>query len=90
MRTWLRIKAEYERTVEIILKITEQEKLCTRFKKFGRKLTRRTGVLHQAGMEQVRLVKKFREKGEEGDQLEELVPLLLSINCISSGLGWTG
>ena len=40
----------------------------------------------KAGMEQVELVKNFRASGDE----EQLVGLLLSINCVSAGLGWTG
>ena len=59
---------------------------CARFRKFSRKLNRRSGALMKAGMEQVELVKRFRQSGDEG----ELVGLLLSINCVSAGLGWTG
>jgi phosphoenolpyruvate carboxylase len=83
------VKDEYARTVEQILNITGEEKLCKRFRKFSRKLSRRNNVLQQAGLEQVMLVKKFRSSAKE-DNFEELVPLLLSINCISAGLGWTG
>ena len=81
---------EYELTKEMVLKITGEEKLCERFKRFSRKLSRRSPVLHQAGMEQVKLVNEFRTRGEDADPLEGLIPLLLSINCISAGLGWTG
>ena len=84
------VVAEYNLSVEMILKITEEEELCERFKKFSRKLSRRSPVLFQAGMEQVQLVKEFRSKEEGDDPLEGLAPLLLSINCISAGLGWTG
>jgi phosphoenolpyruvate carboxylase len=83
------VKDEYARTIEQVLKITGEQKLCTRFRKFSRKLSRRSDVLQQAGLEQVMLVKKFRSSAKE-DSFEELVPLLLSINCISAGLGWTG
>ncbi len=84
------VVAEYNLSVEMVLKITGDEQLCERFKKFSRKLSRRSSVLYQAGMEQVQLVKKFRSREEGDDPLEGLVPLLLSINCISAGLGWTG
>jgi phosphoenolpyruvate carboxylase len=84
------VVAEYNLTVEMVLKITGEEQLCARFKKFSRKLNRRSPVLFQAGMEQVQLVKEFRSREEGDDPLEGLVPLLLSINCISAGLGWTG
>jgi phosphoenolpyruvate carboxylase len=80
---------EYNLTKDIILKITGEEKLCQRFKKFSRKLNRRSPVLHQAGLEQIKLIKEFRQKNKR-DSSDDLIPLLLSINCISSGLGWTG
>ncbi|MCZ6802402.1 MAG: phosphoenolpyruvate carboxylase [Proteobacteria bacterium] len=81
---------EYNLSKEMVLKITGEEELCQRFKKFNRKLNRRVPVLHQAGLEQVKLVEEFRKQSEEGDLEGGLVPLLLSINCISAGLGWTG
>jgi phosphoenolpyruvate carboxylase len=84
------VKEEYQLTKEWVLKITGEKILCERFKKFSRKLNRRNTILHQAGIEQVKLVKKFRSREGGGDQLEDLVPLLLSINCVSAGLGWTG
>ncbi len=81
---------EYALTVEMVLKITGQEKLGVRFKRFNRKLGRRAPVLHQAGLEQVQLVAEFRKKMDGCGSLTDLVPLLLSINCVSTGLGWTG
>ena len=81
---------EYKLTVEMVLKITGEERLCERFKKFSRKLNRRYPVLFQVGMEQVQLLKEFRSKQESGDPAESLAPMLLSINCVSTGLGWTG
>lgn len=83
------IKDEYQRTMTQVLKITGEDKLCKRFRKFSRKLSRRSSVLQEAGLEQVMLVKSFRSSTKE-DSFEELVPLLLSINCVSAGLGWTG
>lgn len=80
------VKEEYDLTHKWVLQITGEEKLCTRFRKFSRKLNRRSSVLMKAGMEQVELVKNFRASGDE----EQLVGLLLSINCVSAGLGWTG
>ena len=81
---------EYKLTVEMVLKITGEERLCERFKKFSRKLNRRYPILFQVGMEQVQLLKEFRSKQESGDPAESLAPMLLSINCVSTGLGWTG
>lgn len=84
------ITEEYRLTVEMILMITGEEILSQRFKRFSRKLNRRLPNLQRAGLEQVQLVKAFRQQGEEADIENGLVPLLLSINCISAGLGWTG
>lgn len=83
------IKDEYTRTENQILEITCEASLSTRFRKFSRKLNRRNNVLKQAGFEQVLLVKKFRSNQQDAG-FEELIPLLLSINCVSAGLGWTG
>lgn len=83
------VKDEYNRTINQVLRITGEDKLCIRFRKFSRKLNRRSGALQQAGLEQVILVKQFRSSAKE-DDFEELLPLLLSINCVSAGLGWTG
>jgi len=84
------IKTEYDLTREIVLNITGEKVLCERFKRFSRKLNRRSTILHQSGLEQVKLVAQFRGQKGEDDLLRHLVPLLLSINCISAGLGWTG
>ena len=70
----------------MILLVTGEKIICERFRRFSRKLHRRGDVLRQVGLAQVDLLKKYRE----GKDKEDLVPLLLSINCISAGLGWTG
>ncbi|MFB3116763.1 MAG: phosphoenolpyruvate carboxylase, partial [Gammaproteobacteria bacterium] len=84
------VKEEYDLTHKCVLQITGEEKLCARFRKFSRKLNRRSGVLMKVGMEQVKLVERFRARADDKNQLDDLVPLLLSINCVSAGLGWTG
>ena len=84
------ISSEYSLTKEVILEITGEAKLSQRFKKFSRKLNRRLPVLHQAGLEQIKLIKEFRQRNKGDEITDDLIPLLLSINCISSGLGWTG
>jgi phosphoenolpyruvate carboxylase len=74
----------------MVLEITGEKELVTRFKRFKRKLDRRNTILQQAGVEQARLVKQFRARSESNSPLDDLIPLLLSINCVSAGLGWTG
>lgn len=85
-RFYLRIIREYELSIENILLITGEATLAERFPRFSRKLERRGDILQQVGLAQVELVKRFREQGKQSD----LIALLLSINCVSAGLGWTG
>jgi len=84
------IADEYHRTVRMALDISGDAVLAVRFRRFSRKLNRRYGILHLAGLEQVQLVRRYREKTDKRKHLDDLIPLLLSINCVSSGLGWTG
>ena len=76
------ISSEYSLTKEVILEITGEDKLSQRFKKFSRKLNRRLPVLHQAGLEQIKLIKEFRQRNKGDEITDDLIPLLLSINCI--------
>jgi phosphoenolpyruvate carboxylase len=39
--------------------------------------------------QQIELLRQFRATGNGGGS-DRLAPLLLSMNCIASGLGWTG
>ncbi len=82
------IEEEYARTCEMVLKISEDEKLCQRFVMFRDRLKRRLPIIDRVSREQVELIKICR--GEEQPNTLDLVPLLLSINCVAAGLGWTG
>jgi phosphoenolpyruvate carboxylase len=85
------VQSEYERTCANLLRITGEERLGTRFPNFRDRMARRLPVLDQVGREQVRLIRRTREsKGAGGVRKGDLVPLLLSINCVAAGLGWTG
>ncbi|MEO0422333.1 MAG: phosphoenolpyruvate carboxylase [Pseudomonadota bacterium] len=85
------ITSEYELTVRHVQAISNSEALASRFPRFRRKLSRRSEAIKQIGYEQISLIKEFRGSSSNGEQrLEELVPLLLSINCIATALGWTG
>jgi len=86
------VAAEHERTVRAVLALSGAPRLAERFPRFRRRLARRLPVLDAVGREQVHLIRDFRERrGDHPEQhLDELVPLLLSINCIATGLGWTG
>ena len=85
------ISEEYHRTVQQILTITGSHSLTERFPRFRRKLARRLPTLNQIGLEQVRLIQRFRSLDENDPHRKQaLISLLLSINCIAAGLGWTG
>ncbi|MCC7413710.1 MAG: phosphoenolpyruvate carboxylase [Gammaproteobacteria bacterium] len=86
------VAAEHERTVRQVLALSGAARLAERFPRFRRRLGRRLPILDQVGHQQVRLIRDFRaRRGTDPEQhLDELVPLLLSINCIAGGLGWTG
>ncbi len=83
---------EYHLTVRQILRVVEARTLCERFPRFRRRLTRRLAAINQVGLTQVDLIRRFRalKKKDEKAARDYLVPLLLSINCIAAGLGWTG
>ncbi len=86
------IKDEYRLSAEMLLSITGKKHLCERFPRFGRRLERRLPMVDQAGFEQVRLISELRgmDVTDESSHQEKLVALLLSINCVAAGLGWTG
>ncbi len=88
------IEDEYRLSTEMLLKITEKQRPGERFPRFSRRLERRLPMVNQAGFEQVRLISELRsmDAGDQDEQnrQEKLVALLLSINCVAAGLGWTG
>ncbi|RED44250.1 phosphoenolpyruvate carboxylase [Aestuariispira insulae] len=85
------IREEYERTLEAILAVTGEPALADRFPEYRVKLDRRLPFLREAGFHQIEMVRRFRDGASKGESnSKELVSLLLSINCVASGLGWTG
>ena len=85
------VEEEYHRTVDALLRLTRHDRLLDRFPRFRRRLSRRLPALKRVGLEQVELVRRFRgARDREPLREEHLAPLLLSINCVAAGLGWTG
>jgi phosphoenolpyruvate carboxylase len=85
------IEEEYHRTVEMVLRVTGADMLLERFPRFRRRLSRRLPALNRLGLEQVKLLRRFRAVKEQAQLRDEhLQPLLVSISCIAAGLGWTG
>jgi phosphoenolpyruvate carboxylase len=64
--------------------------LLERFPRFRRRLSRRLPMLSRVGRAQVELIRRFRAGEPEEARDEHLAALLLSINCVAAGLGWTG
>jgi phosphoenolpyruvate carboxylase len=85
------IEDEYLRTLEAVRIATGSDRLLDRFPRFRRRLSRRLPALNRIGLAQVELVRRFRAAKERAQPEEEhLVALLLSMNCVAAGLGWTG
>lgn len=82
-------KQEYYLTMDMIKELMGNEPVDDRYPVFARRLHRRNIILRRVGREQIKLVQRFRCK-QEGSQKDDLIPLLLSINCVSAALGWTG
>lgn len=85
------IESERELTEQMLLKVTNELELCKRFPNFHDTMSARIHGIKQIGLEQVKLVKQFRDPDSTKVTAQaNLVPLLLSINCVAAGLGWTG
>ncbi|MBZ9846591.1 phosphoenolpyruvate carboxylase [Mesorhizobium sp. CA14] len=87
-RIHARIAAEYELTRRLIRELTGGD-LSARFPMFKRRfdnLRRQMDDIHRL---QVSLLREVRA-GTDADQKRATDALLVSINCISAGLGWTG
>ena len=83
------IKDEYDRTVRMLLWLSGDAELAARFAQYKVRLARRLPIIDRVNRQQIELLRRFRAGGNGGDA-DRLVPLLLSMNCIASGLGWTG
>lgn len=86
-----RIRAEYELTRRLILEITGEPELARRFPAFRRRIGEMRPLIDRCNFWQVSLLRRHRALPAEGEQRERVrVPLLLSMNCVAAGLGWTG
>ena len=82
-----RVQAEHALTREKVLELSGAGGLCARFPGFRRRFDRVRPMIDQANRWQVDLLKDARA-GRHKDKA--LTPLLMTMNCIASGLGWTG
>jgi phosphoenolpyruvate carboxylase len=85
------IRAEYERTLEQVLVVSAATGLAERFRAYRQRIDGRMPFIARCNALQVELLRELRTL-EPSDPSRDrvLVPLLLSMNCIATGLGWTG
>ena len=84
------IEAEFALTQKVILHITGEDEIAQRFPIYRSRLTHRLPTINKVNREQVELLRAFRASPNELSKEAFKANLLLSINCISSGLGATG
>ncbi len=84
------IEAEFALTQKVILQITGEDEIAQQFPVYRSRLTHRLPTINKVNREQVELLRAFRASPNELSKEAFKANLLLSINCISSGLGATG
>ncbi len=85
------VKNEFERTRSWIMRLNGGQEPAARFPAFRDRIERVRGVTNQANRLQVSLLREFRALPAKSARREEITaPLLMSMNCVASGLGWTG
>jgi phosphoenolpyruvate carboxylase len=82
-----RVQAEHVLTRERVLALSGASGLCARFPGFRRRFDRVRPMIDRTNRWQVDLLKDARS-GKHKDKA--LTPLLMTMNCIAAGLGWTG
>jgi phosphoenolpyruvate carboxylase len=86
-RLFALIRHEHRRTSKAVLALSGAQVLCERFQGFRRRFDRVRPMLDQANLWQVDLLRQTRaEKGRDALNM----PLLMTMNCVAAGLGWTG
>jgi phosphoenolpyruvate carboxylase len=86
-RLFALIRHEHKRTSKVVLELSGAKQLCERFQGFRRRFDRVRPMVDQANVWQVQLLKQTR-----GDKNKDALnmPLLMTMNCVAAGLGWTG
>ncbi len=84
------VRQEYETTVAEVLAVTGGRELSARFPAFRRRYDHVKPLIDRTNRWQVQLLGEYRAAPEGPAREAILAPLLLSMNCIAGGLGWTG
>jgi phosphoenolpyruvate carboxylase len=86
-RVFAMISHEHRRTSKAVLELTGAGQLCERFPGMLRRFERIRPMVDRANLWQVQLLRETRE-GKSDDSIN--MPLLMTMNCVAQGLGWTG
>ena len=84
------IEEEFKLTCDMILRISREREIGERFPAYRARLAHRLPTINQVNRDQVELLRRFRACGPDEAMESYKSNLLLSINCIASGLGATG
>ncbi len=85
------VRQEYLRSCDQIRQLTNHGEIATRFPAFRGRIDRVRGLVAATNRWQVELLRDLRQRPPDDAEREKtIVPLLMSMNCIASGLGWTG
>jgi phosphoenolpyruvate carboxylase len=84
------IESELALTRDMILRVSEADQIAERFPAYRSRLEHRLPIINKVNREQVELLRGFRASTNELAKEAYKSNLLLSINCIASGLGATG
>jgi phosphoenolpyruvate carboxylase len=84
------VAEERATTEREVLLLSGAGRIAERFPAFRRRLGRVLPLVGEVNLQQVKLLRQFRSRESDARRRGVLVPLLLSMTCIASGLGWTG
>ena len=85
------VRQEYDRTSTELRALTGSGELAERFPSFRQRMDRVRELVAATNRQQVELLRDLRCRPADDSAREDtIVPLLMSMNCIASGLGWTG
>jgi phosphoenolpyruvate carboxylase len=87
-RVFAMISHEHRRTSRAVLELTGAPLLCERFHGFRRRFERIRPMVDRANYWQVQLLRETR--AARGEDASFNRPLLMTMNCVAQGLGWTG
>lgn len=90
-RIYAMIREEYETTCGQLSNLTGNAEPSQRFPAFRKRIDDVKPLIERTHLLQVELLDEFRiAQSNEAVRKSITVPLLLSMNCIAAGLGWTG